>query len=180
MNKKLKIGNFDVDSEDVFNYVRHFGRDKTNIASWEVMRKTLHDYIFSNLGLSRQETEGQEFSKALDEFCEPYISKYAPVVAKLKKLGNAKTPEEMKNAERMLEFQMEKEKFRENMGTRNFNAKDSNFCRVCEKDIPEGEPRYNDHLFNNPGFTEINQPICCDCASNNPDDYHKEFKRVNG
>ncbi|MFW9873520.1 MAG: hypothetical protein ACFFG0_10485 [Candidatus Thorarchaeota archaeon] len=51
-----------------------------------------------------------------------------------------------------------------------------NTCRVCKKIIDGG--RYNDH-YNPMGDADDapDQPICQKCATENPDDFHKEFRR---
>ena len=49
------------------------------------------------------------------------------------------------------------------------------FCRVCQKDLRKsGEGRYNDHIVLQHPLCR--QPICLDCAKNNPDEFHKAFK----
>jgi hypothetical protein len=49
------------------------------------------------------------------------------------------------------------------------------FCRVCQKDLSVvGEGRYNDYLVLRHPLCQ--QPICLDCAVNNPDEFHKAFK----
>jgi len=49
------------------------------------------------------------------------------------------------------------------------------FCRVCQKDLSiVGEGRYNDYLVLR--HPRCQQPICFDCAKNNPDEFHKAFK----
>lgn len=48
-------------------------------------------------------------------------------------------------------------------------------CRVCGKDLC-GKGRYDDHiLLSDP---EVTNPICTDCAQNNPDEHHKKFKQI--
>lgn len=49
-------------------------------------------------------------------------------------------------------------------------------CRVCRKEFKDGVGRYQDHmLFKEEGITEA---ICLECALNNPDEHHKEFKKL--
>jgi hypothetical protein len=49
------------------------------------------------------------------------------------------------------------------------------FCRVCQKDLSKaGIGRYNDYLVLRHELCQ--QPICLDCAINNPDEFHKAFK----
>ena len=49
------------------------------------------------------------------------------------------------------------------------------FCRVCHKDLRiVGKVRYNDYLVLR--HPQCQQPICMDCAKNNPDEFHKAFK----
>lgn len=48
-------------------------------------------------------------------------------------------------------------------------------CRVCSIPLPEGVGRYNDHLLL--GHPYCVQPICMDCARDNPDVFHRNFKR---
>jgi len=48
-------------------------------------------------------------------------------------------------------------------------------CRVCGTSLNNNEGRYNDHLLiRNPLCT---QPICTNCSENNPDEFHKNFKK---
>ena len=48
-------------------------------------------------------------------------------------------------------------------------------CRVCNKPLPEGEGRYNDHkVIRNPMCV---QPICTKCADENPDAFYLAFKK---
>jgi len=48
-------------------------------------------------------------------------------------------------------------------------------CRVCNRSLNNHEGRYNDHkLLRHPGCV---QPICSQCARENPDAYHLAFKR---
>lgn len=51
-----------------------------------------------------------------------------------------------------------------------------NFCRVCQKDLSvTGVGRYNDHLVLR--HPQCFQPICLNCAKNNPDKFHLAFKK---
>jgi hypothetical protein len=48
-------------------------------------------------------------------------------------------------------------------------------CRICNKPLPEGEGRFNDHkILRHP---ECVQPICTKCATENPDAFYLAFKR---
>jgi len=48
-------------------------------------------------------------------------------------------------------------------------------CRVCKKELSNGVGRYNDHiLLVDP---KIKAAICSDCATNNPDEHYKKFKK---
>lgn len=48
-------------------------------------------------------------------------------------------------------------------------------CRVCNKPLPHGVPRYNDHkVLRHP---ECVQPICNTCAKERPDKFYLAFKR---
>lgn len=50
------------------------------------------------------------------------------------------------------------------------------FCRVCQKDLRViGIGRFNDYLVLRHPMCQ--QPICLDCAKNNPDEFHIAFKR---
>ena len=170
----IKIGKYKVDKDDAWLYIQHFGRDKSNIALWEKMRKQLHDYIFEKMDIDRHSSEGIEFSKLFDEWAELHILKYDPISAKAKKLSNSKTDAEINTSQTMLQLEMEKEKFRAKHGCRNFSVEDTLLCRVCKKEIKGG--RYNDHLTTVFGFDVIHSPICMICAKENPDEYHKAFK----
>jgi quinolinate synthase len=56
---------------------------------------------------------------------------------------------------------------------REMAAKGVIVCRVCNTPLPEGKGRYNDHkVLRHP---ECVQPICKDCATNNPDAFHIAF-----
>lgn len=49
------------------------------------------------------------------------------------------------------------------------------FCRVCNKDLSiKGVGRCNDYLVLR--HPRCQQPICEDCAKNNPDEFYKAFK----
>ncbi len=48
-----------------------------------------------------------------------------------------------------------------------------NVCRVCRKEIKDGEGRYNDHKL----FGSEVGPICIYCAANTPDAMHLAYKR---
>jgi hypothetical protein len=49
------------------------------------------------------------------------------------------------------------------------------FCRICQKDLRViGEGRWNDYLILR--HPKCQQPICFDCAENNPDEFHKSFR----
>ena len=49
------------------------------------------------------------------------------------------------------------------------------FCRVCQKDLNKAnEGRWNDYLVLR--HPRCQQPICLDCAKNNPDEFYKAFK----
>jgi len=173
----IRIGNYDVDKDDAWIYIQHFGRDKTILFSWEKMRKQLHDYIFEKLELERVSDEGIEFSRAFDKWAEPHILKYDPISARAKGLSNAKDNDEIKKEQYLLEMEMRKDEYRIRNGGRNFSAKDTNNCRICKKDLPEGTPRQNDHLMCPAGFEEVNSPICLDCSKDKPDEYHKAFRK---
>lgn len=171
----IKIGNYDVSKDDVWLYIQHFGRDKTDLWDWEKQRKVFHDNIFFRLGLDRFSNEGREFSSKLDKFCEPHILKYDPLSANAKNLMRAKTDEEIKSAIMKFEIENYRQQKMMELGFRNFKVNDKNVCRVCENEI-EGA-RVNDHLASVRGFDEINSPICIDCSQNNPDEYHIMFKK---
>lgn len=174
---KIKIGKFDVDKDDAWIYIQHFGRDKSNIFAWEKMRKYLHDYIFENLGLDRNLEEGVEFRKAFDEWAEPHILKLDPITAGAKRLSNSETKEEREASALMLKVQMAREEIMARNGFRKPNSNDRNLCRVCKAEMIEGIPRYNDHLGVVFAVDKVNAPICMDCAENKPDEYHVAFKR---
>jgi len=58
---------------------------------------------------------------------------------------------------------------------REFEARGMNFCRVCQKDLSVvGVARVNDYLVLR--HEQCRQPICCDCAKDNPDAFHIAFK----
>lgn len=146
---------------------------------WEKMRKELHDGIFESLNLKRFSEEGTKFTKVLDEFCEPHIMKYDPICARAKSLSNARTDEEIKQAQTMLEMEMYKQKRQSAYGFRSFDCDDEQVCRVCGKDLSKGGVRINDHLATVEGFEKIHKPICGECSDNNPDAHYKAFKGIN-
>lgn len=48
-------------------------------------------------------------------------------------------------------------------------------CRVCGTSLNGHQPRYNDHkILRNPLCV---QPICLKCADENPDVFHRNFKK---
>lgn len=50
------------------------------------------------------------------------------------------------------------------------------FCRVCQKDLSiVGVGRWNDYLVLR--HPQCQQPICIECAKNNPDEFHKAFQK---
>lgn len=48
-------------------------------------------------------------------------------------------------------------------------------CRVCNKGLPEGIGRYNDHKIIR--HQNCVQPICSSCAEDRPDIWYREFSR---
>lgn len=174
----IKIGKYKVDKDDAWLYIQHFGRDKSNIALWEKMRKQLHDYIFEKMDIDRHSSEGIKFSHLFDEWAEPHILKYDPISAKAKKLVNSKTDAEIKASQTMLQIEMARQNMINEIGARNFTVDDKTRCRICKKELGEGIPRFNDHLLGVPGFKPINAPICSNCATLKPDDYHIAFKNL--
>lgn len=173
----IKIGKIDVNKDDAWIYINHFGKDKSDISSWEKRRKYLHDYIFENLKLDRDSKEGDKFRKAFDKWAEPHILRLDPLAARAKNLTNTESSEELNLANIMLEVEIEKQKFLNSQGGRNFNSDDKNSCRICNKELIEGIPRYNDHLIMVYGYVGMNAPICMNCSENNPDEYHIAFKK---
>lgn len=57
---------------------------------------------------------------------------------------------------------------------REMALKNVTVCRVCNKPLPEGEPRINDHLILKHELCV--QPICLQCSKENPDAYYNAFK----
>jgi hypothetical protein len=47
-------------------------------------------------------------------------------------------------------------------------------CRQCNKPLPEGKPRINDHLILRNAMCV--QPICLRCSKENPDEFYRAFK----
>lgn len=47
-------------------------------------------------------------------------------------------------------------------------------CRICNKPLPEGEGRINDHFVLKHELCV--QPICLKCSKENPDAYYNAFK----
>jgi hypothetical protein len=176
--KTIRIGKFDVSKDAVWLYIYHFGRDKSDIFAWDRARIVFHDNIFESIGISRSSDEGCEFSVELDKFCEPHILKYDPMVATAKKLMRADTEQDRARANMDMMLIAQREKFMLMNGFRNYNANDKNDCRVCGKEKTGGVAFINDHLASLSGFDEINNPICSDCANNNPDAYSIAFKKL--
>lgn len=172
----IKIGKYDVNKEDVLLYIHHFGKDKTNISEWETLRQALHNNIFDNLGINRHSELGQNFSKQLDEYCEPQMIRFDAITVKAKKLINAKTDSEIENAQMGLRMEMQTEMMKRERGIRNFKLDDKSECRVCKTDLSSGGGRTNDHLASVNGFEEVNKPICMKCSKEKPDEYHLAFK----
>lgn len=170
----IKIGNYDVNKDDVWLYIQHFGRDKTDLWSWEKQRKVFHDNIFFKLGIDRFSDEGRKFSDEFDKFCEPHIMKYDGVSASMKQLSRAKTDEDIEIAQTRVQIETRRNELHTKLGFRQFKVNDVNICRICNKELEGG--RVNDHLARVDGFDEINQPICMDCSKDNPDEYHIAFK----
>lgn len=48
-------------------------------------------------------------------------------------------------------------------------------CRVCQKPLTTGVGRWNDYLILR--HPQCLNPICLDCAENNPDDFYKAFSK---
>lgn len=48
-------------------------------------------------------------------------------------------------------------------------------CRVCNKPLPDGVGRINDHLVLR--HPDCVQPICTTCSQERPDEFHKAFQR---
>lgn len=176
--KTIKIGGYNINSDDVWMYIQHFGKDKSNLNAWEKMRRSLHNYIFENLNIDRNSDEGIKFGKKFDAWAEQHIMKYDPISAKAKQLSRANSDKEAKVAQTMIQIEMARQEKMNEIGARNFTVTDKNKCRICKKDLIEGIPRYNDHLIGIPGFKQINAPICMDCAKSRPDDYHIAFKKT--
>jgi len=175
--KTIKIGGYDINSDDVWMYIQHFGKDKSNLNAWEKMRKALHNYIFENLNIDRNSDEGEKFGKKFDTWAEQHIMKYDPIAARAKQLSRANTNKDIEVAQTMTLIAIERQKRMDKIGARNFTADDTSICRVCKKELVGGIPRYNDHLISVPGFEQINSPICTECATSKPDKYHIAFKK---
>ena len=176
MMEIIKIGKYDVSKVDIWEYINHFGKEKADIFAWDRVRKALHEIIFTKQNIVRTSDEGQEFSKQLDEFCIPHMEKFDAIAVRAKELSNAKTEQEIKHAQTMLEVAMYKNKKRSEMGFREQKLSDELVCRLCKKELGDGKVRINDHLATVSGFGEINNPICGDCSKDKPDEYHIAFK----
>ncbi|NOQ37621.1 hypothetical protein GQ472_01915 [archaeon] len=175
--KTIKIDGYDINSDDVWMYIQHFGKDRSNLNAWEKMRRALHDYIFENLNLDRHSDEGLKFGKQFDAWAEPHILKYDPISAKAKRLATADTDTEIEASQMMLKIEIERQKMLDRSGGRNFTVNDKNFCRICDRELVDCVGRMNDHLMCPTGFDPIDAPICLDCAHKNPDEYHIAFKK---
>lgn len=180
MTETIKIGNYDVSKDDVWLYIQHFERDKSDLSQWEQDRKMYHDNVFKNLGIDRFSDEGREFSESFDTFCEPHIND--KMVVALKRL-NRDEPDAKSDVERevmMAQVKARKEMYMIEQGFSEPDATDEerNTCRMCNKDLAEGVPRVNDNYANLVGFTKPKSPICSECSDKNPDDYHIKFKET--
>ena len=173
----IKIGKYDVSKVDIWEYINHFGKEKADIFAWDRVRKALHEIIFTKQNIVRTSDEGQEFSKQLDEFCIPHMEKFDAIAVRAKELSNAKTEQEIKHAQTMLEVAMYKKNYQAEQGFRGFKLDDKTGCRVCGKEQVKGIAFAQDHLATVFGQDKINQPICMDCSRDNPDEYHIAFKK---
>lgn len=173
----VRIGKYDVSKDDVWLYIDHFGKDKSDLWSWEKQRKVFHDNIFHKLKINRFSDEGSKFSDELDKFCEPHILKFDGISSKMKTLSRAKTDKEIEVASEMVRLEQYKQERMSMIGFRQLKSIDINECRVCGEDLNKEGGRANDHLARVNGFDEINQPICLKCSKNNPDEYHIAFKK---
>lgn len=173
----MKIGKYNVDAELILEYIKHLNDGfKKDAQSYENKRKRLHEEILRSVKVKRHTKQGEIFSRQLDEFCESMITD--KIIKLGKKISNAKDMTELEKINKALfsgeshALSNETEKARQRL-----KEKGSDMCRICKKSLIEGVARANDHLTDMKGFETPDLPICMDCSSKNPDDYHKEFKR---
>lgn len=174
MSETVRIGKYDVSKDDVYLYIQHFDRDKSDVFSWDKVRSELHNRIFVNLGLTRFSADCEEFSEALEKFCAPKIEQYDALTARLKEYAVAKTPQDIMFTKMKVEQEIVRQEF---MKRRGIVQKPSNECRRCGKDLPHGVARINDHMVTLSNGETKDKPICSTCSDKNPDDYHIAFKK---
>lgn len=175
----MKINNIEIKQSTIYAYIYHFNKDKKDLWDWERKRKELHLAIFKEANIERHSTKGREFSRALDKHCIPEIEKLDYFTAGLKKISSSNNEKEIFEAD--LEFRnriMFEEIQKRKADQQKVIDISSNKCRICDKELGEGEPRYNDHLSPCADGCNVKGPICMHCSEYDPDECHEKFRKL--
>lgn len=180
----MKINDIEIKQQTINAYIQHFNESKKDLWDWERRRKELHLGIFKEAGFKnpktdRHTTKGREFSRALDKHCIPEIEKLDYFVAGLKRISIADNEEERFEAglqfrNRIMFEEIQKRKKEQ----QKIVELSSNKCRICDKELGEGEPRYSDHLSPCVDGCNVKGPICMHCSEYNPDAFHEKFRKL--